>query len=266
MTSFVPVLMYHGVCEDPSRAARRLAVRPGAFEAQIARLRELGATSVTFTDLVGVLRSGGELPERPVVLTFDDGYADFHREALPVLDRYGMRATVFVTTGWLADAGPRAAGRPLDRMLTWSQVAEAAAAGVEIGGHSHSHPELDQLTRADLRRQVRECKELLEDRLGEAVETFAYPYGYCNARVRAEIRAAGYAGACVVGNALATAQDDTYAVRRLTIRRSTSLDTFDRVVRGRHIPLIFAADRAMTKGWAMARRSRFALECAAGRV
>jgi peptidoglycan/xylan/chitin deacetylase (PgdA/CDA1 family) len=258
--------MYHGVCDDPPRASRRLAVHPAAFEAQIARLCELGATSVTFADLVGVLRGGGAPPERSVVLTFDDGYANFHREALPVLDRYGMRATVFVTTGLLDDAGPRAAGRPLDRMLTWNQVAEVGAAGMEIGAHSHSHPELDQLARADLRREVRECKELLEDRLGRAVGTFAYPYGYSDARVRDEIQAAGYAGACAVGNALATAHGDIYVVRRLTVRRSTSPDAFDRIVRGSRISRIFMADRVMTKGWAVVRRSRFAAKRAVGRV
>jgi peptidoglycan/xylan/chitin deacetylase (PgdA/CDA1 family) len=266
MTWFTPVLMYHGVCDDPPRAVRSLAVRPAAFETQIAHLCALGATSVTFADLVGMLQGCGELPERPVVLTFDDGYADFHREALPVLDRHGMRATVFVTTGWIDDVETRCTVPPPDRMLTWRQVAEAASAGMEIGGHSHSHPELDHLPLPDLRRQVRECKELLEDRIGEAVATFAYPYGYSDARVRRETRAAGYAGACVVGNALATAHCDPYAVRRLTIRRSTSLDTFDRIVHGRHIPAIFMADRARTKGWAVVRRSRLAARRAVGCV
>ena len=95
------------------------------------------------------------MPPRPVVLTFDDGFADFHDRALPLLARYGFTATVFVTTGWIADSGaPDAAHRRPGRMLSWSQIAEAAATGVEIGAHSHGHPELDLLAAESLRREL----------------------------------------------------------------------------------------------------------------
>ena len=108
--------------------------------------REAGFTTLTLSELASALAGDARrLPERPVVLTFDDGFADFHRAALPLLRRYGFTATVFVTTGWIADAGRHAAGRSPGRMLCWSQIREAAAAGVEIGAHSHRHPQLDQI-------------------------------------------------------------------------------------------------------------------------
>jgi hypothetical protein len=87
----------------------------------------------------------------------------------------------------------------------------------------------------------------------------AYPFGYSNARVRRAVRAAGYQYACAVGNMIADPARDWFAVPRLTVRRSTRLRTFDRLVRGQHVPMMFVKDRSLTRGWAMVRRSRAAL-------
>ena len=146
----------------------------------------------------------GGLPDRAVVLTFDDGFEDFHRCALPLLDRYGYTATVFVTTGWVQDAGRDAAGRCPGRMLSWSQVAEAAGAGMEVGAHSWGHPQLDQLPGAALREELYASKAQLEDRLGRPVPGLAYPFGYSSARVRRVAREAGHHYACAVSNTLLT--------------------------------------------------------------
>ncbi|MEU5884618.1 polysaccharide deacetylase family protein [Spirillospora sp. NPDC047279] len=257
----IPVLMYHSIREHPPRETAGLAVRPGAFADQMALLADRGFTPIPFS----ALRGGGDLPRRPVVITFDDGYADFHEHALPVLDGHGFTATVFVTTGWLADAGADAAGRPLDAMLSWAQVGEATAHGIEIGGHSHSHPQLDQLGDAALRDELTRNRGLLEDRLGRPVRTMAYPFGYSSVRVRRAVRAAGYDAACSVENRLGGV-DDVLAIPRLTVRMSTSLGTFERVADGRGIPLIYLKDRVLTRGYAVVRRTRFAARKAAGRV
>ncbi|WP_245681687.1 polysaccharide deacetylase family protein [Actinomadura kijaniata] len=266
----VPILMYHSVRERPPKQTAALAVTPGAFADQMALLAEEGFTPIPF----GALREAHRHP-RPIVITFDDGYADFHGHALPVLERHGFPATVFVTTGWLADAGPDAAGRPLDTMMAWSQVREAAAHGVEIGGHSHSHPQLDQLGDAALRDELTRNRGLLEDRAGVPITTMAYPFGYSSARVRRAVRAAGYETACAVANRLAdprrlgdgsAARDDVLAVPRLTVRMSTSLATFATIVDGRNISLIFLRDRALTKGYAVLRRARYGVRKATGRV
>lgn len=245
-----PVLMYHSISADPPRETAALSVHPAAFAAQMAHLAAEGFTPVTFADLHARVR-------RPVVITFDDGYADFHENALPVLARYGFPATVFVTTGWLADAGPDAAGRPLDRMLTWSQLAEAAREGIEIGGHSHSHPQLDQLPDRRLRDELTRNKDLLEDRLATRVVTMAYPYGYSSRRVRRAVAETGYALASAVANRTA-GDDEPLAVPRLTIRSGTALDTFRRIVDGRGVSGLYARDRMLTKGYAIVRRTRYA--------
>jgi hypothetical protein len=203
----------------------------------------------------GVPGAGGGMAGRPVVLTFDDGYADFHERALPLLARYGFPATLFVTTGWLRDAGPYAAGRPPGRTLSWGELEEVAAAGIEIGGHGHSHAQLDQLGDRTLREELRLGRELLEDRLGRAVPTMAYPYGYSSARVRRAVRETGYAAACVVGNALPGAGHDVLTMPRLTVRAATSTAGFARALEGRG----YLVDHALTKGYAIVRRSRYAV-------
>ena len=202
----------------------------------------------------------GRLPDRAVVLTFDeDGFEDFHRQALPLLDRYGFTATLYVTTGWVEDAGPLPAGARPGRMLCWNQVAEVAGAGIEIGAHSRLHPQLDQLPRQQLREELRVSKAQLEDRLSRPVPGLAYPFGYSSAAVREEARGAGHGYACAVGNALPGPGTDPLALPRLTVRRTTTMQAFQQITRSRNIPMIFMKDRALTKGYAMVRRTRAAV-------
>jgi peptidoglycan/xylan/chitin deacetylase (PgdA/CDA1 family) len=254
----VPILMYHEIA-PASETGSRLAVPPEAFAEQMAYLHDAGFETVTAGRLAEIMAGpAGRVPDRLVVLTFDDGFEDFHRQAMPVLDAYGYTATVFVTTGWVRDAGPHAAGRRPGRMLSWSQIAEAAQAGLEVGAHSWQHPQLDQLRGSVLREELYASKTHLEDRLGGSVPGLAYPFGYSSARVRRVARAAGYGYACAVSNAMPGRHGvaDLLALPRLTVRRSTSLRTFQDVVHARNVPAIFFRDRALTRGYALARRVR----------
>jgi peptidoglycan/xylan/chitin deacetylase (PgdA/CDA1 family) len=247
----VPILMYHDIAERTA-AGTRLCVPPRDFAAQLGYLADNGFSTVT----AGALAAGAAVKERTVVLTFDDGFADFHAHALPVLNRYGFTATVFVTTGWIADAGRYSAGQRPGTMLSWSQVAEAAAAGIEIGAHSHGHPQLDQLGKDRLQSELTISKGLLEDALGAQVPGLAYPFGYSSSRVRRVAAEAGYSYACAVGNVLPHPEADGFALGRLTVRAGLDLDTFGRAVHGRGISRIYRTDRALTKGYAILRRGR----------
>ena len=255
MTESVPILMYHAVSEHPRAATRRLSVTPRSLEEQLAFLVDHGFTGLTFADLGDAFRTGRALPKRPVVLTFDDGYADFVREAWPILRRYEFPATVFVTTGWIADAGQHAAGRPLDRMLDWAQIRELAMANIEIGAHSHSHPQLDQLDDASLCRELGDSRALLEEGIGAPVRTLAYPFGYSSNRVRLAARASGYRCAAAVRNLRATPSDDPFMLPRLTIRRNTDQTAFAAVVTGSD-GSVLRHDRLLTAGWASVRGTR----------
>jgi peptidoglycan/xylan/chitin deacetylase (PgdA/CDA1 family) len=250
----VPVLMYHAVGERPAAATHALSVSPEAFTEQLALLGARGFTPVTTARLADAWRTGRPLPDRPVLITFDDGYEGVHRHALPALAAHSFVATLFVTTGWLRGAYDE--GRAPDTMLDWDQVRELAAAGTEIGGHSHSHPQLDQLDDRRLGFETGRCREIIATELGTEPASFAYPYGYSSRRVRRTVRAAGFGQALAVGNALARRTQGPYALERVTVRRSTGTAEFGRLVEGRAVGRTFARDRALTKGYALVRRVR----------
>ncbi|MEU9345678.1 polysaccharide deacetylase family protein [Streptomyces sp. NPDC048278] len=250
----VPVLMYHSVATSPNDATRALSVAPEAFAEQMALVGVLGLTPVSTADLCAGWRSGGPLPDRPVLITFDDGYEGVHRHALPVLAKHGFASTLFVSTGWIR--GAYDTGRGLDAMLDWDQVRELADNGCEIGGHSHTHPQLDQLDDDRLRTELVHSREIVTDELGAPPPSFAYPYGYSSRRVRQAVRDAGYAQALAVGNGLARRRQGPFALQRVTVRRSTDAAEFARLLEGRSIARNFAKDRALTKGYAVLRRAR----------
>ena len=250
--------MYHEITVLP-RLPRRLAVCPDQFELQLALLSGSGYTTLHAARAARLLRPGGEaLPARPVVLTFDDGFADFYDTGVPLLRRYGLTATLFVTTGWVGGEKQPDVGSGAG-MLTWSQIDGIAAAGIEIAAHTEHHPQLDQLPPALLRRELTSSKHRLEDRLGRPVTGLSYPFGYSNRRVREAAAEAGYGYACVVANRVADASDDTYALPRLTIGCATKLPRFARTVSARRLPPEYLGYRMLTKGWAAVRRARAAM-------
>ncbi len=259
----VPVLMYHEIAE-PADSRSRLAVSPGAFAAQLDCLAEAGFKTMTAGAVAKVLAQGdGELPERTIVLTFDDGYEDFYSRATPMLSEHGFTATLFLTSGWVRDVGTGTAGERPGRMLSWDQVTETAHAGIEIAAHTRWHPQLDQLPETSVRQELYTSKAWLEERLGVPVPGLAYPFGYSNATVRRVAREMGYGYGCAVRNRMASTSSDLFALERLTVRRATTLKAFRQLIHG-HDTTGLRQDRALTKGWAMVRRSRAALN-AAGR-
>jgi peptidoglycan/xylan/chitin deacetylase (PgdA/CDA1 family) len=212
--------MYHALSAASTAAFRRWTLAPDRFEAHLAYLSQSGYRSVTVAGLLAHRHSRGPAPaDRLIALTFDDAYADFHSVALPLLIRYGMTATLFVPTGhvgrhsgWMRHEGE--GERPI---LSWAALAEIAGCGIEIGTHSHTHPELDRVGDAEIPGEVRRPKALVEDRLGVAVLSFAYPYGHYDRRVRDVVGAAGYGGACTMNSWAATAGDHALELPRTAV-------------------------------------------------
>ena len=255
----VPVLMYHEIA-DAADTASALAVSPDVFAGHLAYLRDAGFNTVTAGELSTILADGtGTLPERPVVLTFDDGYGDFYTQALPLLKRNGFTATLFQTTGWVGKEDEAI------RMMNWRELAEAEQAGIEIGAHTCTHPQLDQLPEKALYEELYASKSALEDNLGLKIPGLAYPYGYSNAKVRQLARDLGHDYAYAVGNALSSSEADPFAIPRLTVRRTTPMDEFQKMVNGRDTPTLRRA-RVLTSGYSVVRRARSALRARHGQA
>ena len=252
----VPVLMYHEI-NEPAQTRSHLAVSPAHFKQQLDYLLDVGYTTLTAGAFAATLAHDAPWPPRTVILTFDDGFEDFHRHVVPALAERGFTATVFVTTGWIQDGTASATRRP-GRMLSWSQVAEVVAAGMEVGAHSAQHPQLDQIPGMRLRDELYASKARLEDELGISVPGLAYPFGYSNAMVREVARATGYGYGYAVRNTMANSASDLFKLPRLTVHHSTSLSEFRRLVAGQFV-LTTVRDRALTAGWSVVRRSRAAL-------
>ncbi|MHB1133324.1 MAG: polysaccharide deacetylase family protein [Chloroflexota bacterium] len=217
----VPLLMYHYIRVNPDPADRigaGLSVSPTDFEAQMAFLAGRGYQSILLRDLDGPAAKRGE---RVVAITFDDGYADAYDAALPVLAKYGFKATFYIITELV--------GRP--RYLTWEQISALAAAGHGIGSHTLSHPDLRQLGAKELRRQLAGSKAELERRLGQPVFDFCYPAGFYNAAALAAVREAGYDTAVTTRHAWHAPEESRLELSRLRIQGGMALSQFAALLR-----------------------------------
>lgn len=251
-----PILMYHSISGAASDTFRPYTVPPERLAAHLDHLAGAGYRTITMRDLAALRRAGRPPPAHTVVLTFDDGYTDFHQAALPLLTRHAFTATVYVVTGhvgatsaWLHPDGEGT--RP---MMSWTQLREAADAGIECAAHSHTHPQLDRLPRARIREEIRRSRAELEDHLGHQVHTFAHPFGYHDRRVRAEVAAAGFACGCAVDDLPSTPADDDYAIPRLTVHPDDDATTLAALLTRHRTPAHAAVARAKQLAWRQYRR------------
>jgi peptidoglycan/xylan/chitin deacetylase (PgdA/CDA1 family) len=185
----VPILVYHSVRErlpGDSAAARQYTITPSALEGELRFLKQRGFVSVGFDELAARIRRGTPLPTPSVVISFDDGWETQYSTALPLLVKYGFKATFFIITGTIGG----------NSFMSVGQLRELLKQGMWIGCHTASHSFLGTLTRAaDLRREIVASKRTLERRLGVPITTFAYPYGQCPRRAVDLVKKSGYTSA-----------------------------------------------------------------------
>ncbi len=257
-TISVPILLYHSVACATAPRFKKWTVHPETFAVHMQYLYDQHYTPLTVTHWMRLLEQNSRLPERPIVISFDDGYADFLVNALPVLQRYEFEATLYIVTKYVGQSSAWLQGQGAgDRsLLTWAQVAEVNAAGIECGAHSHTHVQLDTVPLPEARDEIVRSKRELEQHLNQPVESFAYPYGYHNAHVRELVQEAGFASACAVKHALSTVDDDRFALSRIIIAADTSVDRLAELVAGRNLRVAPTEERVWTKGWRVIRRLR----------
>jgi peptidoglycan/xylan/chitin deacetylase (PgdA/CDA1 family) len=255
----VPVLMYHALSPACTSGFGRWTLSPDRFESHLGYLSQEGYRAITVAELAGRRRHGALDPSaRLIVLTFDDAYADFLDVAMPVLQRYGMTATLFVPTGYVGGrSGWMCAEGEGDRpVLSWPELGEISRLGVEIGAHSHTHPELDTLPARAQAEEARLPKLLLEKRLGVPVSSFAYPFGLYDRGVREAVAAAGYTAACTMNSWAATSGDHLLEVPRVAVFDDTDADSLAARLSASRGPARRAALRARRVAQLRARRRR----------
>jgi len=217
----VPILMYHHV-DGPQPAwdsiRRGLTVSPESFRRQMEYLRDGGYESVGLDDLLAYLAVGEPLPERSVIITFDDGYRDNYTNAFPVLKEFGFEATFFLVTA------------PIDQgsidYLSWDEVREMHKAGMSFGGHSYTHPDLRGKSIEYLTWQIVGNREAIEKRIGEPVRFFSYPSGKYDEGVMALLKSAHFWGAVSTRFGCRHSQADVWDLSRVRITPRDDLADF----------------------------------------
>lgn len=220
------MLMYHSVQSGKTRPVWPWAVSMHQFRQQLDFLSAEGYATPTMSDLIA--KPVQHWSGRTAVITFDDGYVD-NLSACEELQKRGMRSTWFIVSGsvgrtpqWPED------GRPAGRLLNPDELRAMHKNGMEIGSHTVNHVRLPDIDDARLIQELRVSKATLEDLLGNAVSSFAYPYGAWDERCAATARQAGYSAACTTRTGWALRDEDPYRLRRLTVFNQDTLDIFAR--------------------------------------
>jgi len=220
------ILTYHSIDESGSV----ISTAPSTFKQQMLFLKRSGHRCISLRELCRAWEAGEDNLSRSVVLTFDDGYANFKLHAVPVLESCGFSATVFIVAGH-AGAYNNWPGQlpivPHLPLLGWGDLRQLAREGFEIGGHSLTHQALSGASKDALDREVRVSKDIIGQRIGCPVESFAYPYGIAD-RVASDCVSAHYRAACTTEMGEVGPADprhllkriDSYYLRRLVLFRS----------------------------------------------
>lgn len=242
----IPVLLYHSVNDRPARRDRRWTVSRSEFADHADAIKASGREALCVSELAGALRGERALPERPVAVTFDDGYADTY-DAVERLLAHGLSSTVYITTGELGAA---------NRLPPNHLVELAGSSSVEIGAHAVQHRRLDELGDSELAYETLTSKAQLEELTQSTVRSFAYPHGAYDRRAREAVIVAGYRSAAAVKNAVSHASDDPFAIARWTVTVGTTGHRILEVLEGVGVPRAWKHERRRTWAYRAARRRR----------
>ncbi|MBW9145997.1 polysaccharide deacetylase family protein [Clostridium sp. CM027] len=210
----VPVLMYHSIDYEKDNPIRLPVKR---FEEQLKYLKDNGYYTITLTNLYEYLIKDIPIPEKSIVLTFDDGYEDNYTDMFPVLKKYNFKATIFVITGSI-DKSPN--------YMTSKQLVEMEKYGVEIGSHTVKHENLKEMPKDKQLETLVKSKKDLEKILNKQIKFFSYPYGgYSKTSIEA-VREAGYTMAFSTDGRWSSKEDGILSLHRVYISSFHDMEEF----------------------------------------
>lgn len=221
----VPILMYHYISEPPPGSdiyRVDLSVSPNSFRQQMAYLKDNGYTTIDFYELSTAIVAHTELPEKPILLTFDDGYLDNYEAAFPILQEFGFKGTFFVVTEFI-DTGR-------EGYMTWEMIEEMSRSGQRIESHSKTHPDLAAKSRDGLIYEILGSQETLTAHIGYRPRYFCYPGGTYTEETIQVLRELDYWGAVTTENGTWHGFNDRFEWRRVRMRNTTSIEEFARLV------------------------------------
>jgi peptidoglycan/xylan/chitin deacetylase (PgdA/CDA1 family) len=223
-TVLAPILLYHHVgeaaLESGGYSTSRYNVTEANFETQVMLLTELGYHSIGVRRIVAALAGKEPLPERPIAISFDDGWIDQYQSIFPLLRRHALIGTFYIPSTYPGG----------DQTVSWEQLAEMAAAGMEIGSHSQTHADLRSVSEEHAWREIRMSKVDLEKKLGVPIDTFAYPFGAYLPDLGTMVSRAGYLGGAGLGPSPVQGLGSLFYMSRIEIRGDESLSDFLRLL------------------------------------
>lgn len=219
-TLLIPVLMYHYIRINPvasDKTGYYLSVTPADFDTQMKYLVDHGYHAISLDELGAALLQGEKLPEKPIVITFDDGYRDAYTDAYPILKKYKLHGVVFIITSFVGST----------RYLTWNMIDEMRKSNVfTFQSHTIDHIALTSASNEQILKEYRESKKILEKHLGYPVNWIAYPFGNVDTRVASLVPQAGYVGAFGTNYGVYQSTNYIYSLPRVRVGGGESLEMF----------------------------------------
>lgn len=207
----VPVLMYHyirNMFNPEDKTGSALSTTPDNFEKQMAYVKENNFTTISPQQFYEAVMEGKPLPPKPILLTFDDGYADFYTEALRVIEKYDVKVSILVPTDKI--------GTP--NYMNWEQINKIAVnPNITIISHTRHHYFLPQIPIAQYNNEISQSRILLEKNLGKSIDFFGYPYGGFNEEIVKEVKKAGYKMAFSTRGGSFHHSNEQYMVKRISV-------------------------------------------------
>jgi peptidoglycan/xylan/chitin deacetylase (PgdA/CDA1 family) len=219
------ILMYHMIRKADTSQESRYACPPERFRQHIQKLLEKGYPPISLEDAGKALLEGNDLPEKPVVITLDDGFEDNYTAAFPILSEFSVPATIFLSTGHLGSSNQwmSSSNYPQRSMMNWEMVSEMARHGIDFGAHTVTHPRLSQLDNNAALSEIRDSKKQIEDKIGTGCRHFAYPYGDFGSETPGLVAQAGFTLACSTRSGFNTRGRNPFLLHRIEVYGNDSV-------------------------------------------